>query len=451
MSWQTIKSLKEQRSKVWEEAKQFNDSVEAEERAMTDEEQAKWDRFEEDLSDYDKRIEELEAVEEKAGSRRSMLDAVQEKLKRSGMQDSPVGKSQPDGSDRGLICLVTEEHRSLALQGWMFRQSGLRVCDNHAEAAALCNIDLDAKEIEIGLRNRMKFGEQRSMNVGTDADGGFTIPEGFINNLEQALLAFGGVRQEATVLRTSSGNDLPWPTVNDTGNTGALLAEETSIGASVDPTFSRVVFNAYKYSSTPVLISPELLQDSAFNLATWLGRALAERIARAQSAHFTTGAGTSQPNGIVTAATVGKTAAAATALTFDELIDLIHSVDPAYRPMARFMFHDNVLAAIRKLKDNDNQYLWQPSNQSGEASRLLGYGYRVNQQMASSIAASAKTVLFGDLSKYMIRDVATIRLRRLVERYADTDQEAFIAFMRSDGDLLDAGTNPVKVLQQAAV
>jgi HK97 family phage major capsid protein len=139
-----------------------------------------------------------------------------------------------------------------------------------------------------------------------------------------------------------------------------------------------------------------------------------------------------------------------TAIISDEVIDLIHSVDPAYRPNASFMMHDVVLAAIRKLKEQTtNAYIWQPGLQAGVPDRLLGYRYTVNQSMSSTFTTGQKLVLFGDLSKYLIRDVSTIRLVRLEERYADTDQIAFIAFMRTDGNLLDAGTRPVKWLALA--
>jgi HK97 family phage major capsid protein len=291
------------------------------------------------------------------------------------------------------------------------------------------------------------LAEARNMSLTVGA-GGYTIPVGFVRNLELALLAFGGVRQVAEILRTDGYAAMPWPTADDTGNKGALLAEATTIGSSVDPTISEVVFNAYKFSSKLVKVSAELLQDSAFNLADILGSMLGERIGRIENDYQTTGSGNDQPNGIVTAAATGVTTASATAIAADELIDLVHSVDPAYRPGAAFMMHDSVIKALRKLKDGEGRYLWVSGLATGMADSLLGYPIVPNQSMASSIAHLAKTVLFGQFSKYKIREVATIRLRRLVERYADTDEEGFVAFTRMDSDLLDAGTHPVKLLVQ---
>jgi HK97 family phage major capsid protein len=307
---------------------------------------------------------------------------------------------------------------------------------------------LQNREIEIPLvkdyRQIKKEYRDMSLTVGS---GGYTVPEGFVNALEQALLQFGGVRQVADVMRTDSGADLPWPTMNDTANKGAILAEATTFSTSVDPTFASVIFKAFKYSSKPIIVSNELLQDSAFDLGAMIGGWLGTRIGRIQNDHFTTGAGTTLPKGIVVSSAEGAAAASETAIVDTEIIDLEHSVDPAYRPGAQWMFHDSVLAAIRKLKDvTSGQYLWQPGMQAGIPDRLLGYTYVVNQSMASTLAKAAKVVLFGDFSKYKIRDVAGIRLVRLDELFAQTDQVGFVAFLRTDGQLLDAGTNPVKHL-----
>jgi HK97 family phage major capsid protein len=213
--------------------------------------------------------------------------------------------------------------------------------------------DLRASQIDLPIiKDYRSF--QREFRVGLDTitstEGKETIPQGFVYSLEQALLAYGGVRSVATVIRTDSGNALPYPTMNDTSNKGAILSEATTIGASVDPAFAQLTLNAFKYSSKPILMSYELTQDSAFDLGALVGDWLGTRIARIQNDHFTTGAGTTLPKGLTIAAVLGKAAASMTAIISDEVIDLIHSVDPAYRPNASFMMHDVVLAAIRKLK-----------------------------------------------------------------------------------------------------
>jgi len=360
------------------------------------------------------------------------------------------------------------ESRDLAFNSWLRHQNGVDLTERHRQACQRMGFNPGQTKVDFRLRGGFNGApeawsrqgradirrrlESRALTTQTGSSGKYAIPEGFSNELEMALLEFGGPRQVARILRTSEGNDLPWPTVNDTGNKGALLAENASVNTQ-DIAFGVVTFGAYKYESKAILVPQELIEDEAVNLPAEIGRMLGERLGRITAQHFTTGTGSGQPNGLVTAATVGVTAASATAITADELIDLQHSVDPAYRsrPSAGFMLHDSILAAIRKLKDGNSQYLWQPGLRGDVPDLLLNHPYTVNQDMASAMAINAKTVLFGDYSKYIIREVNTVRFYRLEERYRDADQTGFMAFMRVDGDLVDAGTNPVKVLQQAAV
>ncbi len=342
-----------------------------------------------------------------------------------------------------------ERRVSYALQGWLrAMKPDANLQQEHIESAKYLGFDLRSREIEIPLFKdyRMVKKEFRDMSLTVGA-GGYTVPEGFVNSLEQALLTFGGVRQVADVMRTDSGNDLPWPTMNDTTNKGAILAEATTFGASVDPSFASVIFKAFKYSSKPIICSNELLTDSSQDLAAMIGGWLGTRIGRIQNDHFTTGGGTTLPHGLVVQSVEGVEAASKTAITAGEVIDLEHSLDPAYRPNAQWMMHDTILAAVRKLTDvTSGQFLWQPGMQAGVPDRLLGYRYVINQSMASAQAQSAKILLFGDFAKYKIRDVAGVRLVRLDELFAQTDQVGFVAFLRTDGQLLDAGTNPVKHL-----
>ena len=256
------------------------------------------------------------------------------------------------------------------------------------------------------------------------------------------------MREVATVQTTASGNDIPMPTENDTSNKGAILAENAQI-TEQDITFGSTTLNAYMYTSKLVRVSMQLMQDSAFDMNSFLGVKLGERIARIHNEHFTTGTGSSQPQGVATAAVTGVTAASATAITYAEIVDLEHSLDPAYRNNARFMMKDSTLQILKKLVDGDSRPLWTAGVASGEQDRLLGYPYVINQDMPAA-TTGLDSLLFGDFSKYMIRDVAGAGLMRLTERYADYLQVGFFAFMRSDGKLLDAGTNPIKTLQMAA-
>lgn len=295
--------------------------------------------------------------------------------------------------------------------------------------------------------------EKRAQSAGTDAEGGYTVPEGFSGEIDKALAAWGPML-DGNIVRiypTATGNPVPWPTVDYTSTVGELKAEN---GAATDDggndiVFGQKVLNAYLYDSEVVKVSRELLQDSYFNMETLLSELFGESLSRTVNTALTTGTGSSQPNGVVTASSAGKTAASATAITADELIDLLHSVDPAYRgsPNARWMFNDSTLAAIRKLKDGQSNYLWQMGDvRTGAPATLLGHPYSVNQAMAS-IATTNKTVLFGDFSKYVVRRVGGTEMLALRERYAENLQVGFIAFLRVDGELLN--TSAVKHLVQA--
>jgi HK97 family phage major capsid protein len=293
-----------------------------------------------------------------------------------------------------------------------------------------------------------------ALGVTTDTGGGYTVPQGFYDQLMDAQKAYGGMTDAAFVFDTASGNALPIPTDNDTTNSGAILGENVQVGTQ-DITFGAVTMNAYVYTSKLVLVSNQLLQDTAFNLDAWLSGKLGTRIARAINTHFTTGTGTGQPNGVVTAGTLGYTAGNSTtsgettAITYDDLVELEHSVDPAYRKNARFMMSDTALKVVKKLKDGIGRPLWMAGLAVKEPDTINSYPYVINQDMAVP-AASAKTVLFGDFTNYFIRRVAGVQVLRLTERYADYNQVGFLAFQRWDGQLVDAGTHPIKYLQQSA-
>lgn len=449
-----VVELKQKRNKLVQDVREIWEGVTARGGNATAEEQEKMKKMEDDTD----ALENIIATEERIQAREAKLAETAAK-NGEGMLTG-IRRLEHDvlTGIREIAPKELERRKVLAVQGWLLDQKpSLRekITDEHRAAAKYLGFDVSSKEIVLpiakdyrAIQNRW-HAEHRAMSL-TTTEGGYTVAEDFSGALEKSLLAFGGMRQVATVRRTATGADMPWPTTNDTSNKGAILNEATTIGSSVDPTFAVVTFKAFKYSSKPILISNELLQDSAFDLAAEIGMMLGERIGRIQNDHFTTGGGTTLPKGVVVSSGEGKEAASQTAITADELIDLSHSVDPAYRPNARFMMHDTLLATIRKLKFSISSdaigYVWQGSFQNGVPDRILGYPYTVNQSMSSALTIGEKVVLFGDFSKYVIRDAADIRLVRMDERYAELDQVAFVAFLRSDGQLLDAGTDPVKHL-----
>jgi HK97 family phage major capsid protein len=452
-----VKELNEKRLKLADEIK----TLASRQAEWTSEDESNWAKVNGDYDATAKQIEDELSKNARAAEVNDRLKSIEEFDKKS-RGDRRIGfdHQQRRNADPEARIAITQEIRALALQGWLREANGFNAKKRHIEACRAVGLNLRSKRIEIrGLKSYRRNSEawvcdgrqemRAGLDVATSGAGIETIPEGFVNELEHALLAFGGPRNVARVIRTATGNELPWPKVTDTGNVGALLAEATTIGSTVDPTFSAMTLNAYKYSSKPILISAELLQDSAFDMASEIGAMLGERLGRIFGAHTTTGTGSSQPSGIVVGSALGKTAAATTAIVATELMDLIHSVDPAYRVNSSgWMMHDNIVLAIRKLVDLEGVFLWQPGLQAGVPDRLLAYPITVNQHMASSIAAAAKTVLFGDFSKYIIREVGSVRFYRLDELYRGTDQTGFVAFMRMDADTITSAA--IKHLIQAA-
>jgi HK97 family phage major capsid protein len=364
----------------------------------------------------------------------------------------PGTEHRGNGHQQSRILHVGQHDSVRALQAWFLAGTDVELTTEQRDIAARCGVDLNKKQIHLRLPSlslrdlrHVEEWERRALATTSGSVGGYTVPDETMRALEVALLQFGGMREVATVLRTDTGAALPIPTVDDTGNVGEIIGENTTIN-NQDVAFGQVVLGAFKYSSKKVLVSVELLQDNAINLASFLGTALGQRIGRITNQHFTTGGGTTEPNGIVTAATdSGISVAADDAIAYGELVDFQHSVDPAYRRNARWMFRDSSLAALKKLVDGDGRLIWQMNASVREPDTILGSPFVINQDVAA-MGANAKAFLYGDLSKYIIRDVRDITLLRLDERYAELHQVAFFAFSRHDGDLLDAGTNPVKYL-----
>ena len=284
--------------------------------------------------------------------------------------------------------------------------------------------------------------------VGTDSLGGYTVPESFSNALDIATLFKGDVEGLSQVINTSGGATLPYPKVDDTSVTGSILAEATAMSVS-DQTFGVLNLGAYNYTSGIVKVSHQLLQDSAFNLDAYLAESLGNRIARAQNAHYTTGTGSSQPQGFITGGTSGVTAASATAVTAQEVLELIHSVDKSYRNSASFaiMANDNTVAALRKLGiGSSNDYPIFTPGLNGSPDRIFGTPIYVNNDMAD-IATGSKSIAAGDFSKFVVRNAGGIQMLRLNERYADELEVAFLAYKRSDAGVLNSAA--IKYITQA--
>ena len=408
-----VQKLRDQRANLWEQAKALLDAgLNSAEDVQT------YERMEGDLDALDNRIDALERAAER-GDRYSQ-----------GI--TPPAAILGGGSD------ADEDADDRAFES-AFRNF-LKVGVN----------DLDPEERAI---MRAQFSRiENAAAVGTGGAGGYTVPAAFRDKFVEVQKQFGTMLREAEVIETDTGANLPWPTNDDTGNVGAILAENTAV-TEQDFTFGTAALDAYMYTSKMVRASLQFLQDTMLPEA-WLAKKLGERVGRILSQHFTTGTGTNQPDGIVTSAGVGVTGAGSFATTGgisgDNLLDLIESVDDAYLASgnAKFMIHQTVRKAVRKLKGTDGQYLWQPGLQAGVPNMLSGYPVVINNDMAA-LAQGSKSALFGDIRQaYVVRIVKGLQVLRLTERYADYLQVGFLAFERADGTMQDA--NAVKVFQATA-
>lgn len=304
----------------------------------------------------------------------------------------------------------------------------------------------------MSYEHRAALGAEVRMQVtGTGSAGGYTVPTELARFIVEAMKASGPMYDPGvtTELNTSGGNPFDIPTVDDTDVTAEPHTEGTPLtdDGSKDVTFGQRSLGAYGYDTEFVKVSYELTQDSIFAVEAVVGGLLGKRLGRIANTKLTVGTGTNEPHGIVTASSLGVTAAAANAIVGDELIDLYHSVDPAYRssPRCGWQFNDTTLLAFRKLKDGEGNYLWQMGNvKEGEPDRLLGKPYWINQAVPS-LATSAKPVLFGDFGTYYVRKVGAPVIGVLRERF--WPDLGIAGIVRFDGELAD--TTAVKHLIMA--
>jgi HK97 family phage major capsid protein len=306
----------------------------------------------------------------------------------------------------------------------------------------------------------------QSISYTQGAAGGYYVPVGFVHDIDIALKYYAPLMDGSVcrILETAGGGLLPYPTVNDAGNRAALLAEAAE-ATELDVAVGVKNFGAWKFTSKLIKVSTELLQDSAFDLQSFLTERFAERFGRTYEVEFTTGSGINRPTGIVTAVLASGispviaggsspndgSGAAATSIGTPDLVALEHSVDRAYRRGAKFMFHDNTLKSIKNLLDKYGRPIWLPGLAVNAPDTILGYPFVVNNSMDSAVTASKNTVLFGDFSKFIIRKVKDMSVLRLDERYAEFGQVGFLAFSRVDSNLVwdgSASSPALQILQQ---
>ncbi|PWM24914.1 MAG: phage major capsid protein [Limosilactobacillus fermentum] len=399
----TILELREKRAKAWEAAKAFLDSHRKENGVLSAEDDAAYTRMEQEITDLGKEIARLE--------RQEALDAELDRPVNKPLTGKPGGKADADG---------TEDKAG-------------RASDDYR------------KNFWNAMRSKAPMPEvTNALQIGTDSEGGYLVPDEYERTLVEALEEENIFRRMAKVIKTSSG-DRKIPVVASKG-TASWIDEEGAFPES-DDSFGQVSIGAYKLG-TLIKVSEELLNDSVFDLQSYISREFARRIGAKEEEAFFTGDGKGKPLGMLAAtggAETGVTAASATAVTADELMDLYYSLKSPYRKKSMWVLNDSTIKAIRKLKDNNGQYLWQPSLTAGTPDMILGRPIKTSAYMPA-MAAGAKTIAFGDFSYYWIADRQGRSFKRLNELFAATGQVGFLASQRVDGKMILA--EAVKVLEQ---
>ena len=400
----TILELREKRAKAWEAAKAFLDSHRKENGTLSAEDDAAYTKMEQEITDLGKEIARLE--------RQEALDAELNRPVNKPLTGKPGCGTDTGGADK----------------------TG-RASDDYR------------KNFWNVMRSKAPMPEvTNALQIGDDSEGGYLVPDEYERTLVEALEEENIFRQMAKVIKTSSG-DRKIPVVAAKG-TASWIDEEGAFPES-DDSFGQVSIGAYKLG-TMIKVSEELLNDSVFDLQSYISREFARRIGAREEEAFFTGDGKGKPLGVLAAtggAGTGVTASSATAVTADELMDLYYSLKSPYRKKSVWVLNDSTIKSIRKLKDNNGQYLWQPSLVAGTPDTILGRPVKTSAYMPA-MAAGAKTIAFGDFGYYWIADRQGRSFKRLNELFAATGQVGFLASQRVDGKLILA--EAVKVLVQKA-
>lgn len=398
-----ILELREKRAKAWDAAKAFLDTKRGGDGLLSAEDTATYDKMESDVVALGKEIERLE--------RQSVIDAELSKATSNPITNTP-SKGTEEKTGR-----ASAEYKK-AFWNAMRTRSG--------------------EGLDLVVKN--------ALQIGTDTEGGYLVPDEFERTLVEALEDENIFRRFANVITTSSG-DHKIPVVASKG-TASWIDEEGTIPES-DDSFGQVSIGAYKLG-TMIKVSEELLNDSVFSLESYISKEFARRIGNKEEESFFIGDGSGKPTGILAAtggAQLGVTTASATAITIDEVLDLFYSLKAPYRNRAAFVMNDATVKAIRKLKDGNGQYLWQPSLQAGTPDTILNRPLYTSAYVPT-IASAAKTVAFGDFSYYWVADRQGRTFKRLNELFAVTGQVGFVATQRVDGRLILP--EAIKILQQKA-
>ncbi|MCR6703147.1 MAG: phage major capsid protein [Cellulomonas sp.] len=412
-----LRTLLDQRANAWSQVQDIQARREAAGYQPTDEDGETYTRALDEVERLGAQIEEEE--------RADRLDAVMNRPSGDVRSTTPV-------ADGGNPADAQEQYA--------------RAFDSFARRGM---IDISPEERALMQRGLVADEEIRAQATTSGAAGGYTVPTEFWNRLVETLKAYGGLLGVSQVLNTSTGAEILWPTSDGTAVKGAIVGENTQ-HTEQDETFGQASIKAHLYSSKIIRVSYQLLQDSGLDLNTWLPRRCGERIGRAVADHLAVGTGTGQPKGLITGLTLSHETATASKVGYDDLVELEHKVDPAYRGRGRYVLADTALRELRKLKDTTGRPLWVPTVAGGVPSTINGREYTIDNSFPT-FADEAAPIVFGDIeAAYLVRVVNGAQVLRLTERYADYLQVGFLGFQRLDATVQDTAAAAKLTVKKAA-
>lgn len=381
--------MKKKRDTIARQMRQLNDKAKDEKRSFTDEENNQWRAMTSEIESLDAQIEREDQL--RSQDQRFVIE--------EGQQDQD--------QNRGDESLSTEQRYSKAFTNYI----------RHGQS-------------ELSAEDKAQL---RAMGVASGSTGGFTVPKTFVNRVVESMAAYGGLANVCQVINTQDGRSMPWAVSDGRSDIGEMIAENQEAGRG-DPEFSQVEIGAKKGSSKIVLVSNELLQDSSIDIDAFIARRIGQRLGRLEAKQIISGDGQGNNiKGLNLQVQLKQTAASKTGVTYADLINLKHKVDPGYRnsPNARWAFNDDTFKGFKLMNDANGRPLWLPAISGVAPSTIDGDQYVIDQGV-SSAAAGNMSVFYGDWSAFILRRVSYMNLRRLTERYAEFDQMGFLGFHRFD-------------------
>lgn len=454
----SVKALREQRLEAYKAMERLRRQMRSnEDGRFTKEQRQQWDRATQDFNQLSRQVRVAEQLRD---ARRAIEEIDDDPVSRhdyNGRREKRREERQPK---------ITQETRNMALQSWFMTRSGCgdRLSREHRQACKLVGLNRHSNELQINMyRSHEVMAMQRAykrfhpaiagqhvdqmrsnFSANSPIDGGVLTMPTIVSSMESALLDYSGIMQVADIIVTDHGNQMSWPTANDTGNKGRRIGAGKTAASGATGIFKSLKWGAHKYTSDGLAIEQEEIEDAGFDLTNYIPTIGAERIARIFNDEATTGNGANCPDGIENCHVGHTTATTGTCVPVD-IIKFLGKLESSYRQGAQLMMNDTIMTEVACMVDGQGNFIWRAGLEMGQPDRIRGYPVVPNVSMSNAIAAGNKIMAFGQMKHIKVRRVRSMRIYR--ERDNATDRELFYIYVRMDSKVLDAGTHPIILLK----